>query len=94
LTDAAFDVERRFLQPGDQLVIYSDGLTDSQNSAGEFFGRSRLQEIVLAQAGQPGSALHQAILDAVESFTAGQEQADDLTLVVIEYRPDPVSPAE
>jgi len=88
LDEAVFPSGHCFLESGDCVVIYSDGLTDVQNPAGDFFGNRRLKEIVLANAGLSCAQLHQAILDAVEDFTAGREQADDLTLLVLEYRPD------
>jgi serine phosphatase RsbU (regulator of sigma subunit) len=83
--DAAFHTGHCFLESGDRVVIYSDGLTDAQDPAGEFFGKRRLKEVIAAHADCPCAQLHQAILDAVEDFTAGREQTDDLTLLVLEY---------
>ncbi len=76
------------LQPFDRIVIFSDGLTDAGNADGAYFGVERLREVIRSHGDRPCALLHQAILDALESFTGGQEQADDLTLVVLEYRPD------
>ena len=82
---AEFTAARATLGPGDKLVIYTDGVTEAQNLAGEFFGRKRLREVVAANAGAPCSVLHQAIQSAVSGFTGGAPQSDDLTLVVLEY---------
>jgi serine phosphatase RsbU (regulator of sigma subunit) len=86
--EAAFHTGHTFLKSGDRVVIYSDGLTDVQDPAGEFFGTRRLKDIIAADANLPCAPLHQAILDAVEDFTAGREQTDDQTLLVLEYHPD------
>jgi phosphoserine phosphatase RsbU/P len=83
---APFVLSYRDLNPGDRIVLYTDGVTDAQNDAGEFFGRKRLREAVQLAGGAACPALHAAIQKAVFDFTAGAEQADDLTLVVVEYR--------
>jgi sigma-B regulation protein RsbU (phosphoserine phosphatase) len=88
LDEATFRTGHCFLESGDRVVIYSDGLTDLQNPAGDFFGLRRLKEVIGVHAALPCAELHQAILEAVEDFTAGHEQSDDLTLLVLEYRPD------
>ena len=44
---AAFAVAEERMEPGDKLVIYTDGVTEAQNAAGEFFGRKRLRETVV-----------------------------------------------
>lgn len=86
LPEASFVPEQRALAPGDRLVLYTDGVTEAQNEAGEFFGRRRLREAVQRGNGATCAELHEAILSAILDFTAGAEQADDLTLVVVEYR--------
>lgn len=89
LPQTDFAVEERQLAPGDRLVIYSDGVTEAQNARHEFFGRKRLRELAVAHASESGAALHDALLDAVNTFVEGAPQADDITLVVIEYHPAP-----
>jgi phosphoserine phosphatase RsbU/P len=83
-----FPVAEQQLAPGDKLVIYSDGVTEAQNAAGEFFGKKRLRETVVAHAAGSCTTVHQAIHTAVTSFTEGAVQSDDITLLVLEYRPD------
>ncbi|MGA2712100.1 MAG: SpoIIE family protein phosphatase [Bryobacteraceae bacterium] len=82
----SFLLEQRDLMPGDRIVLYTDGVTEAQNDSGEFFGRKRLREAVKKATGATCAELHAAIQKAVLDFTAGAEQADDLTLVVVEYR--------
>jgi phosphoserine phosphatase RsbU/P len=67
-------------------VIYSDGVNEAQNCAGGFFGKSRLRQIVTAHSSGDCAAIHDAIQDAVTVFAEGAAQADDITLVVLEYR--------
>ncbi len=73
------------LVPGDTVVVYSDGVSEAMNSAGDEFGEARLQAVT-----QTGSALSaQAIVDrivaAVREFTRGAPQSDDITVMVIRY---------
>jgi serine phosphatase RsbU (regulator of sigma subunit) len=88
LEEAEFTVEERRLESGDRVVMYTDGVTEAQNLRGEFFGRKQLRELVLAHAADSCAVLHDAVLRAVKVFTDTAMQADDITLVVVEYRPD------
>jgi phosphoserine phosphatase RsbU/P len=88
LEEAEFTVEERRLAPGDRVVMYTDGVTEAQNLRGEFFGRKQLRELVVAHAADSCAALHDAVLRAVKVFTDTAMQADDITLVVVEYRPE------
>jgi serine phosphatase RsbU (regulator of sigma subunit) len=82
---AEFPVAAERLQPGDQVIVYSDGVTEAQNTAGDFFGRKRLRETVTPYAGEGCRAVHDAIQGAVGAFTEGAPQSDDITVVVLEY---------
>jgi serine phosphatase RsbU (regulator of sigma subunit) len=73
--------------PGEKLVIYSDGVTESENTRGEFFGKKRLYEVVAAHAGESCTSIHNAIQHAVSVFTEGAPQADDITVLVLEFQP-------
>jgi len=84
--DTSFALDKRQLEPGDRIVLYTDGITEAQNDSSEFFGRKRLREAVERAGGSPCSEMHGKIMEAILDFTAGAEQADDLTLVVVEYR--------
>ena len=72
------------LDKGDILVVYSDGLTDAENPGGEMFGEERLLEIIRQEAPSGSRALEQRFLKAIEEFTQGMPQTDDITFVVVE----------
>ena len=68
------------LQPGDQLVFYTDGVTDAEDAAGRLFGIDRLDR-VLAGCENTAPDVLGAILRALDDFTAGHPADDDRTLV-------------
>lgn len=74
-------IEERCLTPGDTLVLYTDGVTESFNDAGEEFGEQRLTDTVRRHRGLPPHALLEAIVEEVRSFSP-REQHDDITLIV------------
>jgi serine phosphatase RsbU (regulator of sigma subunit) len=69
------------LDSGDVLALYTDGITESFNSAGEEFGEERLIEAMRRQPGLPPGALLDAIVAEVQQFSP-HEQHDDITLIV------------
>jgi sigma-B regulation protein RsbU (phosphoserine phosphatase) len=69
------------LVPGDELVLYTDGITEAHNPAGEMFGLERLDR-VLENCAIGAPDLLQEVLRALDQFTAGQPAHDDRTLVV------------
>ena len=86
LEPAEFDLAEQVLASGDKVVIYSDGVTEAQNPAGDFFGKKRLMDILTARAAESCTAIHDAIQDAVAVFTEGAAQSDDITVLVLEFR--------
>ena len=76
---------RKFhLAKGDILVVYSDGLTKAENSRREVFGSERLLEVIRERGRAGGAAVERGLLKAVEEFTQGMAQPDDITFVVVE----------
>jgi phosphoserine phosphatase RsbU/P len=73
--------QRHTLVPGDQLVFYTDGITEAEGPSGEMFGTERLDK-VLENCSVTASDLLQAVLEAVNEFTAGRPAADDRTVLV------------
>jgi serine phosphatase RsbU (regulator of sigma subunit) len=69
---------------GDILMVYSDGLTDAHNGQDEMFGEERLLSIIRQEAPSGSHALEQKFLKAIEEFTQGMPQTDDITFVVVE----------
>jgi serine phosphatase RsbU (regulator of sigma subunit) len=80
-----FPSETRQLVPGDRLVLYTDGVTEAANAAGEFFGDERLLCAVAAASGLRCADAHELILSQVREFIGGADQQDDLTLLLIDY---------
>lgn len=72
------------LEPADVLVIYSDGLTEAQSPTEEMFGEERLRDLICTHAPRGAVALERALLDAVQDFTRGYGQTDDITLLLLE----------
>ncbi len=75
------------LDLGDLILLYSDGVTDATNSEGDTFGEEQLRQVVRHNAGLSAQALLDAILAAIERFTGGAAQYDDMTLVAVRRQP-------
>jgi len=88
LESAAYEVRRERLEPGDKLVVYTDGLTEARNAHGQFFETARLLRLLRQQAQASCAALHALLLEELGAFTGGAPQDDDVTLLVVEYRPE------
>ena len=71
------------IDPGDVLVLYTDGIPEAQNSAGEFFKRQALEKVINNNIGRSAEGLQQAILDALYDFLGEIPPQDDITLMVI-----------
>ena len=87
LDESTYSVKSVQLRPHDKIVAYSDGLSDAENAQGNFFETSRMMEIIRAHAKDTATGLHGALMRAVETFTGSAVQHDDITAVVMEYRP-------
>ena len=85
VANAPFEIRECELVAGDRVVLYSDGVTEAQNAAGEFFGRALLRQAAAAAEALDCAGMHDAIQEAIREFTCGAEQSDDITLVVMEY---------
>lgn len=70
------------LEPGDRLVLFTDGVTEASNSRDEEFGEERLAHLISALRDRCAHELKNRILQTVSTFTAGRAQ-DDATLVVV-----------
>jgi sigma-B regulation protein RsbU (phosphoserine phosphatase) len=79
--DIKYQQQTHVLIPGDELVLYTDGITEADNGRGELFGLERLDK-VLENCAIGASDLLKAVLASVEEFTAGTPAHDDRTLLV------------
>ena len=73
--------EERQMFPGDTLALYTDGVTESRNTAGEEFGEGRLAETLHRRRDLPPGNLLAAVLDDVAGFSRS-DQHDDITLIL------------
>ncbi len=76
--------EELYLDPGDRLILYSDGLCDVMSETGAFMGLARLQSIIESQAERPLESLCQAIFDSLSHYRGQAEQFDDMTLLALD----------
>jgi sigma-B regulation protein RsbU (phosphoserine phosphatase) len=78
-----FGVENFRMHPGDVLVLYTDGITESQDSSGNLYGEEKLYELIRAHYTETPENIALAIIEDVQKFTVGSLYNDDKTLVVI-----------
>ena len=81
---ASYQPRTIHLDIGDILVVYSDGLTDAENPRQEMFGKDRLLEIIRREGPSGSLAVERKFLQAIQDFTEGAPQTDDITFVVVE----------
>ncbi|MCX6557357.1 MAG: PP2C family protein-serine/threonine phosphatase [Candidatus Aminicenantes bacterium] len=85
LANTGYDVIEDVLQKGDVLMVYSDGINESRNEAGECFGNDRLFNLIMAMPGIPTADMGARILTAVRDFSGEVHPEDDQTLLVLKY---------
>jgi sigma-B regulation protein RsbU (phosphoserine phosphatase) len=81
---ARFPVTRLSVGPGEALLIYTDGLTEARNFAGEEYGVHRVKTVAGRRPTAAPDGLISACLLDLRDFTAGAKQTDDLSLLAIQ----------
>jgi phosphoserine phosphatase RsbU/P len=74
------------LEPGDLLVLFTDGISEPENEYGEMFGEERIAELVTRHADQEDGHIVDEIMNAVQQWTGSDELQDDMTIVLIRRR--------
>ena len=82
MPDYSYEIAETNLEPGEVVILYTDGVTDAMNAAGDRFGDHRLRQALSTAA--PGAAsVGDAIVKSVQSFVLDRPQFDDITLVCL-----------
>jgi serine phosphatase RsbU (regulator of sigma subunit) len=71
------------MEPGDLLLVYSDGIPDAVNEFDQPFGEERLIACLREGMSEPARAIVQRVIDAVRAHEQGAERIDDLTVIVV-----------
>lgn len=91
--DVSYSVFETRLNPGDALVLYTDGVVEAKSRRDGMFGESRLEEVLSGQRTDGAlvspDELCQRTYDAVTAFADGVAQSDDITLLALRYRGQP-----
>jgi serine phosphatase RsbU (regulator of sigma subunit) len=83
---AAFAASRIQLEPDDTLLLFTDGVIEAEDKNRNLFGHAHLMDTFIQHANASLDAVQSAILGAVEKFSEGLRQSDDITLLLVRYR--------
>jgi phosphoserine phosphatase RsbU/P len=87
MEEAPFDEDTLALGPGDRVIVYTDGITERANPAGEEFGPERLASLAASlPADLSARQVTEHILRSLDEFSQGVEPNDDQTLMVLQMR--------
>ncbi len=79
-----FPTTRFTLQPGESLVVYTDGLTEATNGSGEQYGEKRLADVLLHHVRSSPREILEACVDDLKAFKGKTTKSDDLTILVLQ----------
>lgn len=85
MEDKQYHEKEIILNPGDSLFLYTDGVTEANNLAGELYGDNRLLENCKTYTGLSPREIVSSITHSVSTFAMGAVQSDDITLLAIRY---------
>jgi serine phosphatase RsbU (regulator of sigma subunit)/pSer/pThr/pTyr-binding forkhead associated (FHA) protein len=83
LPDINYENSETELGPGEVLLLYSDGISECMNKAGDLFGEERLKQVLSESAGGDAHSIRGAIFSAVDTFRENEPYSDDMTLIVL-----------
>jgi sigma-B regulation protein RsbU (phosphoserine phosphatase) len=84
--EAIFGERKIRLEPGDSLLVYTDGVTEAMNSLHQQFGEQRLKGVFESKGNLSACEMTAAVIDSVHEFVGKAEQSDDISLMVIKRR--------
>jgi len=82
----AYEEATILLQPNDVLVLYTDGITETQNQEEEEFGEEGLIQKIYENLSLSAEEISEKILEAVKTFSNGADQTDDMTLLIVKLK--------
>lgn len=80
---APYTQQSLYLESGDLVLLYTDGIIDAQNPAGEPFGNRRLQQLLRSSQHLPAGKILETLMAAVQDFKSQSPSYDDITLVIL-----------
>jgi sigma-B regulation protein RsbU (phosphoserine phosphatase) len=80
-----YEEKKLMVEPGDRLLLYTDGITEIKNYDGEELGETRLAQFVSDKSTITGERFCKALLEEVKSFTPLENRVDDIALLNIEF---------
>ncbi len=86
MENSSYKTMTTFLNPGDTLLLYTDGVTEAMNANGQPFSDNSLKELVVKLSGQKPDLMVQEIVKQVQSFAGNAPQSDDITILALYYR--------
>jgi sigma-B regulation protein RsbU (phosphoserine phosphatase) len=81
-----FRTEKVQMEPGDRMVLYTDGITEALNIRGELFTDQRFRQVLRDKMNADVPSLVKGVVDSIHDFSAGVEQADDITLLILGFQ--------
>ena len=81
--DLTFTRQSVPIRPGQVICLFTDGIPETRNAQGAFFGRERLRQEIRRHVAETAKNMMLSILDAVAEFRGDLEQEDDLTLMIV-----------
>jgi len=85
--DVHFDADAARIEPGDTLVLYTDGVVEVTDGDDREFGEELLEQVIRDTAGLSAAETIRAVVDRTRAFAADESYPDDFTIVVIKRRP-------
>ncbi|MGB1027646.1 MAG: PP2C family protein-serine/threonine phosphatase, partial [Rhodospirillaceae bacterium] len=85
MPDMPYDEASVTLQVEDMLFLFTDGISEAMNAAGEEFTEGRLSRVLVEARGDPVDSVLQQVTDAVEAFVGSAPQSDDITCLALRY---------
>jgi serine phosphatase RsbU (regulator of sigma subunit) len=73
-------------QPGDVMILYTDGITEAKNNRGEEFGYERLTEAIREVKDEPARKIQEHLINQLYAFTGTENINDDYTTMVVRFK--------
>ena len=83
---AVYETVSLILEPGDLLIAYTDGISEAMTVEDEEWGETRMLEAVPRRPSASAAEVLEQVFRAADDFTAGAEQHDDMTLLIMKIK--------